>query len=237
MPPSGGTPARPGIVYIAEDEEAVVAGDDSDHFLTGRFYGHLDKGNRIWDEFEDLSLEEAVAWARERADRIVVRVGYGPAYAIGFESESRLPWPRNGLAEPVRRRTPDEAWKDRTDADPDATWRATLGLRPPPTRGQADDRRRPEWDDVVASLASALGAAWSASNLDGWFAEARSAKRRAQRSTTGDVGWVTMHSRRYEIQLTVRAPTEARARDASQARVPPLPDGWSVAAFVLFEHD
>jgi hypothetical protein len=149
MPPSEGTPARPGIVYIAEDEEAVIAGDDSDHFLTGRFYGHLDKGNRISDEFEDRSLEDALAWARERADRIVVRAGYGPAYAIGFESESRLPWPREGIGQPVRRRTPDEEWKDRTDADPDATWQATLGLVPPPP---PDDRRRPEWDDVVAAL-------------------------------------------------------------------------------------
>jgi hypothetical protein len=229
--------SRPGTVFIAEDEESVVTGSDIDHFLTGRFYGHLDKGSRISDSFEGLPLEQALAWARERADRIVVRVGYGPTYAIGFESGSRLPWPSEGLGEPVRRRTPDEEWKDRTDADPDATWRATLGLAPPaPPAGQADDRRRPEWDDVGASVAEELGATWSASNLDGWFAAVRSALRRARRLPPGEAGWVTTHSRQYEIQVTVRAPTAARAREAAESRVPPLPDGWSVAAFVRFEH-
>ena len=56
------------------------------------------------DSFEDLLLEEAIAWARERPDQIIVRVGYGPSYAIGFECESRLPWPSGGLPAPVRRR-------------------------------------------------------------------------------------------------------------------------------------
>jgi hypothetical protein len=144
-----------------------------------------------------------------------------------------LPWPSDGNAEPVRRRTPDEEWKDRTDADPDATWQATLGLAPPaPLDGHADDRRRPEWDDVVASVADELGATWSPSNLDGWFAAVRSARR----STTGEAGWMTTHSRQYEIHITVHAPTAARARDAAEARAPPLPGGWSVAAYVRFEH-
>jgi hypothetical protein len=137
----------------------------------------------------------------------------------------------------VRRRTPDEEWKDRTDADPDATWQATVGLAPPaPPDGETDDRRRPEWDELVASVATDLGVAWSAATLDGWFAEARAAARRARRSPTREVGWTTVHSRRYEIYLTVRAPTAARARRAAEARMPPLPEGWSVKAFVRFEH-
>jgi hypothetical protein len=199
-------------VFIAEDEDAG--------YLTGRFYGHLDEDRRLADSFEDLSLEEALAWARERAERIVVRIGYGPSYAIGFESESWLPWPSEGLPQPVRRRTPDEQWKDRTDADPDARWHATIGLAPPP-----GDQRLPEWDAVVAAIADELGATWSAANLDGWFADRPS----------GEGAWVTGHSRRYEIVITVEAPTAARARDAALTRVPPLPDGWRVVAWVRFE--
>jgi hypothetical protein len=209
-------------VFIAEVEDSEYAGEENDHFLTGRFHGHVDAGHRITDSFEDLSLDEALAWARERADRIVVRVGYGPAYAIGFESESRLPWPSEGLPQPVRRRTPDEEWKDRTDADPDATWVAKLGLGPPQV---PDDGRRPEWDEVVAAVADELGAQWSAANLDGWFA-----------GTPADGGgWSTMHSRQYEIDITVLAPTASRARETALARVPPLPDGWRVVAWVRFE--
>jgi len=202
-------------VFIAEDED----GDPSGHYLTGRFYGHVDDGERMTDSFENLSLDEALAWAHERADRIVVRIGYGPSYAIGFESESRLPWPAEGLPQPVRRRTRDEEWKDRTDADPYATWRATLGLGPPP-----GDRRLAEWDAVVASVAGELGATWSAADLDGWLADVPS----------GEGGWVTDHARRYEVEITVKAPTAARARDAALAQVPPLPDDWSVAAYVSF---
>ena len=42
MPPSRDARASPGIVSIGEDEETVFNGSDLDHFLTGRFYGHLD---------------------------------------------------------------------------------------------------------------------------------------------------------------------------------------------------
>ena len=33
-----------------------------------------------------------------------------------------MPWPEGGIEPPVRRRVPDEAWKDRTDSDPDSWW-------------------------------------------------------------------------------------------------------------------
>jgi hypothetical protein len=198
-------------VFIAEDEDAG--------YLTGGFSGYLDYGRRLADSFEDLSLDEALAWARARSERIVVRIGYGPSYAIGLESESWLPWPSEGIPQPGRRRTPDEEWKDRTDADPDATWHATIGLGPPP-----GDRRLPEWDAVVAAVAAELGATWSAANLDGWFADVPS----------GEGAWVTGHSRQYEIVITADAPTAPRARDAALARVPPLPDGWRAKAYVTF---
>jgi hypothetical protein len=100
-------------VFIAEVEDTEYTGEDNDHFLTGRFYGHVDAGHRITDSFEDLSLDEALA-------------------------------------------------------------------------------------------------------ADGG-------------------GWSTMHSRQYEIDITVRAPTASRAREAALVRVPPLPDGWRVVAWVRFE--
>jgi hypothetical protein len=206
-------------VVIAEDEDSELTERDVDHYLTGRFSGYVGD-----DAFEDLSLDEALAWARERSDRIVVRVGYGPSYAIGFESDSWLPWPREGLPQPPRRRTPDEEWKDRTPADPDATWRATLGLVPP---GALDEPRRPEWDEVAASVADRLGVKWSAASFDGWIADLGSG-RRANRA------FVTGHSRRYELSLTVRAPSADQAREAALAQVPELPDGWSRVAHVEF---
>jgi hypothetical protein len=48
-------------VFIAEVEDSEYAGEENDHFLTGRFHGHVDAGHRITDSFEDLSLDEALA--------------------------------------------------------------------------------------------------------------------------------------------------------------------------------
>ena len=226
---------RSGTVFIAEDEESSFNGTDFDHYLTGRFAGYLDQGNRMGESFEGLSLDEALDWARKRADRIVVRVGRGPEYALGFASAAREAWPPGGVAQPVRRRVPEQAWKDRTDADPDATWQATLALAPP--ESETADQRRPEWDDVVVSVADDLGATWSADNLDAWFVVMRSAQRRARRSPSGEAGWATHHTRAYEIEMTVRAPTASRARATALARMPRLPDGWSVQGAVRFLAD
>ena len=230
---------RPGVVFIAEEEDSSFTGAGFDRFLTGRFEGHLEQGDRVAGSFEDLALEEALAWARERADEIVLRVGYEDVYAIGFEPGDDVdarPWPEGGIEAPVRRRTPDEAWKDRTDADPDARWEATIALTPPPPpEGFMEERREPGWDAVVEAVAGELGAAWSAENIDGWMAEMRAAARRARRSPTGEAGWATSFTRAYAVTFGVLAPTAARAREAAAARLPELPPGWSARASVAFE--
>lgn len=230
------------VVFIGEDDERVdVEGSVfGDWYLTGRFSGFRDTGaSRVTQQFEDLSLDEALAWARERADRIVVRIGHDAHYVIGGEpDEHHLRWPAGGIAPPVRRRAPHEAWKGRTDADPDATWTATLALGPPaPPDGEWDDRRRPEWDAVVEDAARSLGVAWSGDNIDGWFADIGRAARAAKRAGRHEYGWTTMHSRTYHLALPVRAPTEARAVAAAEALAPVLPDGWTVWVGVRFDGD
>lgn len=227
---------RNGTVFIAEDQDAVWTGLGFDSYFTGRFYGHRETATRTAGSFEDLSLLEALDWARERADRIVVRIGYGPSYAIGFADDELRAWPDGGLPEPERRRVPDEAWKDRTEADLDATWRADVALAPPaPSGGESDDVRLTEWDRAVADVAAVMGATWSADRIDGWFADARAAEREARRSPTGEAGWSTSYARSYRLELSVRAPTAARARTAGEALVPTLPDGWTAEVHVRFE--
>lgn len=222
---------QPPRVFIAEDEDhVVVPGEErADRYLTGRFSGHLDTGGgTIAAEFADLSLDAALAWARERADRIVVHLGDAGPYVIGGKpGAGYLAWPEEGLPQPARRRAPDEAWKDRTDADPDATWAVTLYLAPP--HGDAPDRAA--WDPVADAAARALGASWSAKELNGFLADVR----RAERSGREYV--MTSHRRAYTVEIAVQAPTQARAVAAARERAPALPDGWELGVGAQFVGD
>lgn len=203
--------------------------DGFDRYFTGRFHGHRETRTRISGSFDDLGLEDALAWAHERAYRIVIRFGPGPHYAIGFapKGDGALPWPEAGLPAPTRRRVDWERWKDRSDADPDATWEASLWLSPPEVDDFLEDRRRPEWDEIASTNADRLGGAWSAEELDDYFAEVRPVQRAARRDPDRELGWYTSCRRAYEITVPIRAPTAARARAAAEALVPGLPEGWS----------
>ena len=95
-------------------------------------------------------LRRALPSRRRWRGRVRGRIASSFASAMGCGTRSasrripRCPGRPTGSNTPTRRRTPDEAWKDRTDADPDATWQATIALAPPavPAR-EPDDRRRP----------------------------------------------------------------------------------------------
>jgi hypothetical protein len=189
-----------GVVWISEDIDYAEDGS----YLTGRFYGHLDRG-RVSDEFEDLSLEEAVAWGRARAQRVLIRIGYG----------RHVPVDDADLTPPVRRRTPDEEWKDRTEADPPIAWAAEVLLSPPDPEARQDG--------VVAAVAEAAGARWDSEPLDGWVRDLRAARRRLREGKGGS--WITEWSPSYRLRLTVEASTHDQAVATARSRCP-APAGW-----------
>ena len=214
------------VVFIAEDMEMVPSPTGFDRYYTGRFHGHRETRTRFSGTFEDLGLDEALAWAHERAQRSVIRFGPGPHYAIGFTGEGTEPWPDGGLPAPQRRRVPDEAWKDRTEADPETDWTVTFALEPP--EAPDVDFHRPEWDVVVDAFAARIGAEWSANELDGYLAELHAVVRRARRAGAEEWGWYTERRRAYEVRWLVRASTVDGARAAADVAAPRLPDGWRV---------
>src|SRR4051812_38370086 len=73
------------VVWIAENQDA-----QDPLLLTGRFCGHLDRGNAIADEFDDLSADEAIAWGRARSTVVLIRTGDGDYHSAG----ERNPAPR-----------------------------------------------------------------------------------------------------------------------------------------------
>ncbi|HYZ76397.1 MAG TPA: hypothetical protein VE596_03390 [Gaiellaceae bacterium] len=90
-------PRRRGVVYIAEElKDAVLQGPT-------RFYGHWESGNPAdgvldegpgWDE-----IEAAIAWGRERAPVVLLRLGEtGPqAHYSAGEEDTRGVLPSGGM--------------------------------------------------------------------------------------------------------------------------------------------
>ena len=125
----------PRSVFRSETEEHAPPSDGN--WLTGRFSGSLQDGERAYEFFADLRLDEALAWARSRANRVLIRYGEEPDvhYSAGADHPRDLRrWPPDALPPLGRRRHPDHRWRDRSDADAPIAWRATpISFRPTPT--------------------------------------------------------------------------------------------------------
>src|SRR3954468_9615848 len=105
-----------GTVWIAEE-------DDYDYDLggfvcLGTFGASLQAGDELVEYVEALPLEAALEWGRARASRVLIRYCSSDYFSAGDERVlDAPPWPPSDVPKFVRRRTPDEAWKDRTEAD------------------------------------------------------------------------------------------------------------------------
>lgn len=105
-------------VWIAEDLDPDELG-----LYTGRFHGHLDHTDRI-EEFDDLSVDDAITWARARASVVLIRAGdydYHSAGANNPAPEELPAWPPADL-ELGRRRARGFEALDNTESDDPVLW-------------------------------------------------------------------------------------------------------------------
>src|SRR4051812_6268919 len=110
------------VVFIAE-EEADAQDLSGDRWLLGTFEGHVETACGMGPEFCGLAAEEAIAWGRARASRVLVRLGDSDYYSAGTETDPGEPlWPPDDLLPLIRRRPQSERWKDRTEEDPAIEW-------------------------------------------------------------------------------------------------------------------
>jgi hypothetical protein len=202
----------------------VEAEDPGSAWLTGRFDGTLEGTTRVLDSFEDLSLEEALAWARERAERVLIRYGDDPDvhYSAGTDHPPGVPrWPPPGLPPLVARRHPGDRWRDRVETDDPIGWRVDVTLVPPDT---GDPRElRDAWAAEAARVAEAAGATWDAEPLDTFIADLDATQRR------GGGGWFTYGGPNFHLELAVEAATAGQAT-AEAARRLTMPPGWRYEA-------
>jgi hypothetical protein len=206
---------RKGAVWMSEDLEGG--------HLLGTFSGVHDTGGaRPRDAFSDLPIEDALAWARARADYVCVEIVY-TRYSAGAKPLSDYPeWPPHDLPALVRRRPPGEEWRDRTDDDAPIAWAVVAWVE----RADCSVPERADWDGAVAALAAQAGAdSWDTEELDASIAAMERALRRAKPGEAA--GWVSWGHAAYRLRFTVKAPTRARALEAIRRRCVP-PDGLTL---------
>jgi hypothetical protein len=171
----------------------------------------------------DLPLEEALARARAGAAVVVVRLGDDRMFSAGREPASGLPvWPPDELPPLVRRRPPDERWRDRTEADPPIAWHVVVAIGPPGERVPEREAVR----TVVARVAERGGAdSWDTDGLDRLLADIDQARRDAGGGE--DFGWYSSGSTEGRAVFTAVASTPAAAEGDVAARIE-APAGWRV---------
>lgn len=116
--------------WVTEEVETLRDDLPFNHFALGVFNAHIEVDCVTEELGEPVTLDEAVGWARARADRVIVRTceveREGKHYTAGL---TRIDWgpdrisdyPASGLG--LReRRLPGYEFVDRTAADPPIDW-------------------------------------------------------------------------------------------------------------------
>ena len=207
------------VVWIAEDERH----DGDGRILLGTFYGYLEGGDRGEEAFEGLTVDEAIAWGRARAERVNIRIGSGGYHSAGAARGGHPRWPPPDLPQLVERRPPGEVWKDRAVSDESIEWRAALWLTPPWT---TDDPAvaRASWEATVSEIAAATDAdGWDGDEMEGFLEDLARARR--QNLGAASVGWTSYHRPSYRVWFRERAATAAIASDRATGRCS-APEGW-----------
>jgi hypothetical protein len=228
------------LAYIAEHVEGDSDDLDLDvlganggtrigFWLMATFDVHVESQPSTQEGYEpglsEVSLDEALAWARERTDAIVLRLGdRRHQYSAGrWRIPGLRPWPPADLRPLVRRRDPGDLWKDRSADEAAIPWRITVLLTLP---HETADTSRVSDDAPVEAFAARTGAtSWDRDPLDGYLAD-------VHRDPTSHM-WSTNHAPAWRVYYHLEASTRDAATDLVLARIGDPPDGLKIAAAAL----
>ncbi len=158
--------------HFVEDEGQ----DDLGSLYLGTFSGHVEGKTRMLEQVEGLTADEAIAWGRERAVVVLLRLADGDEhFSAGDENPRReREWPPPEPEPVARRRPPGQEWRERTAADAPVAWAVDLVVHVPADtpvaaraeamgararRGRLSDRRRlPFWVERVSGEAPGFDA-------------------------------------------------------------------------------
>jgi hypothetical protein len=163
------------------------------------------------EQVEGLTLEDALAWGRARADEVYIRLGDSGYYSAGtVVAPDAPPWPPEDVPPLVRRRPASEAWKDRTEYDPPIDWDIELTLMPLQMSSDAAQ------DEALArATAEAMGAEFDPSGMRELLAQLAD-------------GPATFYAPAgYVLRTTLSASTAGLAAAEAQ-RLCRVPEGWTL---------
>ena len=151
-------------VFVEERETVSAAGTP---LLTGAFDAEL-RGDVV-DRVEDIPVDAAIAWGRERAAFVLVRFGRrGGYWSAGVTPHAAYPpWPPPALPALVSRPVPEPEWRERADSAEPITWSVVFQLEPLVDVRSSDFlEERWRWAERVAHAAAACRAGWDSSSID-----------------------------------------------------------------------
>ena len=224
------TRRRVGVVHVYEEEEASF--DEARQrpdgsYLCATFAGRWTRRPRDSDgpSFGGLTLEQALIWARARAPEVQIRYGRVGYHSAGEINPSGLPaWPPRDLpARLLRRRPPEQGWRERSEGDPPVEWRIELLLMPPNPEHMRTTKRW-EAERQVEAAAAAVGAShWDPEPLDSFLD--------SDGHVEGpNIGLAGLCPPAFRLHLEIFASTSPQAEERARGRLPKLPAGWRVRA-------
>lgn len=225
-----GTRTRTGVVHVYEEEEASYDEQrqrPDGSYLCATFGGRWTRQRRDIEGplFTGLTLEQALIWARARAPEVQIRFGRGEYHSAGEINPSGLPqWPPADLpARLVRRRPPEQLWRERSEGDPPVEWRVELLLSPPNADHMATAKRWAAEELIEECSRAAAASHWDAAPLDEYL----------ERGTDADgpsIGLAGVTPPGFRLHVRAFASTAVQAETSARGRLPRLPVGWSVRA-------
>jgi hypothetical protein len=222
------TRRRTGVVHIYEEEEASfdeLRQRPDGSYLCATFGGRWTRQPRdsAGPSFDGLTLEQALIWARTRAPEVQIRYGRGDFYSAGEINPGHLPeWPPPDLPmRLIRRRPPEQGWRERGEGDPPVGWRLELLLWPPNVEHMRTAKRW-EAERIVEEAAAVIGATrWDAEPLNTYLDGGTAA------ANEGRGGLIPPA---FRLHCEIFAATSPQAEERAKARLPQLPHGWQVRA-------
>ena len=217
-------------MHIYEEEEASF--DEARQrpdgsYLCATFAGRWTRQPRDSEgpSFEGLTLDQALIWAKARAPEVQIRYGRGDFHSAGDLNPAALPqWPpADFTGKLVRRRPPEQGWRERSEGDPPVEWRLELLLMPPDIEHMQTAKR---WtaEHFVEEAAARVGAGtWDAEPLDAYLDGSGG-------PGLPNIGMAVTSPPGFRLHFQVFASTSPQAEERAITRLGKLPAGWRARA-------
>jgi hypothetical protein len=119
------------LATVFVSEESDVDFETMVEWWTGRFFCSLQGPGSVFEDGpSEVTVDEAIAWGRKRAGRVLVRVGSDDHYSAGsdlIKGTAVKPWPAGGISLD-RRMLPDQEHLLRSESDPPILWNVVVAV-------------------------------------------------------------------------------------------------------------